>query len=108
MRDLTLTRPRTFIVALVAAAVMLSGCQTLDPYTGEQKTSDTTKGALIGTAAGAVAGVLVGGSRKQVLIGAGIGALVGGLVGNYMDRQEAALRAQRHALRGYDRSQYAG
>jgi outer membrane protein OmpA-like peptidoglycan-associated protein len=94
MRDLILTRPRSFIVALVAAAVMLTGCQTLDPYTGEQKTSDTTKGALIGTAAGAVAGVLVGGSRKQVLIGAGIGALVGGLVGNYMDRQEAALRAQ--------------
>ena len=94
MRDLILTRPRSFIVALVAAAVMLTGCQTLDPYTGEEKTSDTTKGALIGTAAGAVAGVLVGGSRKQVLIGAGIGALVGGLVGNYMDRQEAALRAQ--------------
>jgi len=89
-----LTLPRTFIAALVAAAVMLAGCQTLDPYTGEEKTSDATKGALIGTAAGAVAGVLVGGSRKQVLIGAGIGALVGGLVGNYMDRQEAALRKQ--------------
>jgi outer membrane protein OmpA-like peptidoglycan-associated protein len=82
------------IVGLVATAVTLGGCQTLDPYTGETKTSDATKGALIGTAAGAVAGVLVGGSRKQVLVGAGIGALVGGLVGNYMDRQEAALRAK--------------
>ena len=29
-----------------------------------------------------------------MLLGAGIGALTGGLVGNYMDRQEAKLRAQ--------------
>lgn len=94
MRDRTFSRPRSVMVAMIATAIMLAGCQTIDPYTGEQKTSDTTKGALIGTAAGAVAGVIVGGSRKQVLIGAGIGALVGGLVGNYMDRQEAALRAQ--------------
>jgi outer membrane protein OmpA-like peptidoglycan-associated protein len=32
--------------------------------------------------------------RKRALIGAGVGALAGGAVGNYMDRQEAKLRAQ--------------
>jgi outer membrane protein OmpA-like peptidoglycan-associated protein len=32
--------------------------------------------------------------RQHALIGAGIGALAGGAVGNYMDRQEAKLRAE--------------
>ena len=32
--------------------------------------------------------------RNAVLIGAGIGALSGGAIGDYMDRQEAELRAQ--------------
>ena len=57
--------------ALLSAVVatLLAGCYTMDPYTGDKKVSDTTKGA-------------------------GIGALAGGAVGNYMDRQEAKLRAQ--------------
>ena len=85
---------RTLTLA-TAITLALAGCQTIDPYTGEQKTSDTTKGAGIGAAAGAIAGALfTGGSRKGILIGAGIGALAGGAVGNYMDRQEAKLRAQ--------------
>lgn len=33
-------------------------------------------------------------SRNGALIGAGIGALAGGAIGNYMDNQEAELRAQ--------------
>ena len=83
-------------VAVLAAAVTLAlaGCQTMDPYTGEQKTSNTAKGAGIGAAAGALAGALFSGKRKAVLIGAGIGALTGGAIGNYMDREEAKLRAQ--------------
>jgi outer membrane protein OmpA-like peptidoglycan-associated protein len=83
-------------LALLAAAVTLAlaGCQTMDPYTGEQKTSNTAKGAGIGAAAGALAGALFSGKRKAVLIGAGIGALTGGAIGNYMDREEAKLRAQ--------------
>ena len=32
--------------------------------------------------------------RQRALIGAGVGALAGGAIGNYMDRQEAELRAQ--------------
>ncbi|EPR15711.1 cell envelope biogenesis protein OmpA [Agrobacterium radiobacter DSM 30147] len=34
------------------------------------------------------------GRRNAALIGAGIGALAGGAIGNYMDGQEAELRAQ--------------
>ena len=82
------------VVVLTAAITLaLAGCQTMDPYTGEQKTSNTTKGAGIGAAAGALAGALFSGKRKAVLIGAGIGALTGGAIGNYMDREEAKLRA---------------
>lgn len=78
--------------------LMLSGCSTTNPYTGEQQTSKATKGAAIGAAAGIAAGLLAGDDaderRKRALIGAGVGALSGGGVGYYMDQQEAKLRAQ--------------
>ena len=86
------------IAVLTIAAVYLSGCTTTDPYTGEQKMSNTAGGALIGAGLGAATGLLVGGSatgrRDAALVGAGIGALGGGLIGNYMDSQESELRAQ--------------
>ena len=83
------------VVLLTAAiTVALAGCQTIDPYTREQKTSNTAKGAGIGAAAGALAGAIFSGNRKAVLIGAGVGALAGGAIGNYMDREEAKLRAR--------------
>ncbi|ANH06364.1 MULTISPECIES: OmpA family protein [Shinella] len=86
-------------VALVAlAATYLSACTTTDPYTGEQKVSNTAGGAAIGAGVGAVAGLLIGNNpvqrRNAALIGAGVGALAGGAIGNYMDNQEAELRAQ--------------
>lgn len=88
----------TKVVAMgVAASFALSACTSIDPYTGEQKTSNTTWGAGIGALAGAVGGYLIGGGnakdrRKSALIGAGIGALGGGAIGYYMDQQEASLR----------------
>ena len=86
------------IAVLAIAAVYLSGCTTTDPYTGQQKMSNTAGGALIGAGLGAATGLLVGGSaagrRDAALVGAGIGALGGGLIGNYMDSQESELRAQ--------------
>jgi outer membrane protein OmpA-like peptidoglycan-associated protein len=85
-------------VLVAAIAGLLAGCMTTDAYTGESKVSKTTKGAGIGALAGAAAGALMGGDskahRKNALIGAGVGALAGAAVGNYMDRQEAKLRAQ--------------
>ncbi|MEN9896015.1 MAG: hypothetical protein RIR97_1867 [Pseudomonadota bacterium] len=85
------------IVAL--ATTFLASCTTVDPYTGEQKISKTAGGAALGALAGAAGGLLVAGKsgadpRAAALIGAGIGGLGGGLVGNYMDNQEAELRAQ--------------
>ena len=91
-------RSRKIILTMVTAMVFVSGCKTLDAYTREEKTSSTTKGALIGAGIGAVIGLISGDDaverRQRALIGAGVGALAGGSVGYYMDKQEAELRAQ--------------
>lgn len=85
-------------VAVLVTALVAAGCQTIDAYTGEKKTSSATKGAAIGAAAGAVVGAISGDNsrerRKRALIGAGIGGLAGGAVGAYMDKQEAELRKE--------------
>lgn len=85
-------------VVTLCLSVVLGGCQTLDPYTQESKTSNATKGATIGAIAGAVVGLASGDDaverRQRAMIGAGVGALAGGSVGYYMDKQEAELRAQ--------------
>ena len=91
-------RSRKIILTMVTAMVFVSGCKTLDAYTREEKTSSTTRGALIGAGIGAVIGLISGDDaverRQRALIGAGVGALAGGSVGYYMDKQEAELRAQ--------------
>ena len=85
------------LLAMTATAFLVSACTT-DPYTGEQKISNTAGGAGIGALAGAALGTLAGGDdRRNALIGAGIGALAGGAIGATMDRNEAELRQQ---LRG--------
>lgn len=85
-------------LAILTGAVLVAACQTLDPYTGEAKTSRATKGALIGAAAGAVVGLVSGDDaverRQHAMILAGVGALAGGAIGNYQDKQEAELRAE--------------
>lgn len=86
------------ILTIATAAVVVTGCETLDPYTRETQTSKAVKGAAIGAAAGAVIGLISGDDaverRQHALIGAGIGGLAGAAIGNYMDRQEAKLRAE--------------
>ncbi|CAM5409064.1 outer membrane protein OmpA-like peptidoglycan-associated protein [Aquamicrobium terrae] len=82
------------VIAAVAMAVFVGGCTT-DPYTGEQKVSNTAGGAVIGALGGAALGTLAGGNdRRNALIGAGIGALAGGAIGSVMDQNENELRAQ--------------
>jgi outer membrane protein OmpA-like peptidoglycan-associated protein len=88
---------KNLVVYSVCSALLLAGCQTTNPYTGEQQTSKSTWGAAGGALAGAAIGALTNtNSGKQAarnaMIGAGIGALAGGAVGGYMDQQEAELR----------------
>ncbi|WP_375449998.1 OmpA family protein [uncultured Devosia sp.] len=87
------------ILIAALAALSLSACTTINPYTGDEQLSNTAGGALIGTGGGAVAGALIGAAvggdpRVGALIGAGVGGLTGAAIGDYMDDQEAELRAQ--------------
>jgi len=89
---------RVLRYAVLGVVVLVGGCKTLEPYTGDEQTSKATRGAIIGAAAGAVVGLMSGDDalerRQRALIGAGVGALAGGSIGYYMDRQEAKLRAE--------------
>ena len=94
-------------LAAAAMATALAGCATTGggyyggqpqqyPPQEQDGMSQTQKGALIGAAVGAVAGLLSGDDaterRQRALVGVGIGGLAGGAIGNYQDRQERALR----------------
>ena len=82
-------------IATGLAAIALAGCMTTDPYTGEEKTSKTTRGAAIGAVSGAVIGAATASDEdrgKGAATGAVAGGAIGAGIGNYMDRQEKALR----------------
>lgn len=87
-----------FVIAGLAA-LTLSACSSVNPYTGDSELSNTAGGAIVGAGSGAVVGGILGAAtgndpRVAALIGAGVGALTGASVGRYMDQQEAELRAQ--------------
>ncbi len=84
-------------VAAALSVSLLAGCTTMDPYTGEQKTSQATKGAGIGALSGAILGSVVAGKGNReegALAGALLGGAVGGGIGYYQDQQEMALRQE--------------
>jgi len=87
---------RTAGCLLLAGALSLSACSTINPYTGEKQTSKAAGGAAIGAVSGALIGIATSDSAKErkerALAGAGIGAIAGGGVGYYMDVQEAKVR----------------
>ncbi len=72
--------------------VVLSGCATTQGENGK-----ATYGAIGGALVGALLGSQMdndGNRDTGIIVGALAGAAAGGAVGNYMDRQEAAMRAQ--------------
>ncbi len=82
-----------FIILL--CAICFVGCESVDPYTGEKKTSNTGKGAGIGAVAGAVLGAAASSKKDRTrgaLTGAVVGGAIGGGVGKYMDNQETKMR----------------
>lgn len=74
--------------------IAITGCKSIDPYTGEEQFSQTSKYALGGVLAGAAAGQIAGKDTNSTLTGAVAGALAGAGLGYYFDRQEEALRAE--------------
>ncbi len=80
---------------LCASIILMTGCSTTNPYTGNKQTAKATTGALIGATAGALLGYATADKEKRkerALKGAGIGAITGGGVGYYMDVQETKLK----------------
>lgn len=82
------------ISLLLLGVIAIAGCKSIDPYTGEEQFSQTSKYALGGIIAGAAAGQIAGKDTKSTLTGVAAGALAGAGLGYYFDRQEAALRAE--------------
>ena len=80
------------IISLIILVVLMTACQSVDPYTGEQQASKKTKYSIGGAIAGAVAGQIAGKDTESTLKGAAIGGLAGLGIGAYQDKQEAALR----------------
>lgn len=86
-----------FALPLALSGMVLSGCTSMDAYTGEKQVSGTTTGAIAGSLIGAVIGAATAPKEdraRRAIIGAGIGGVAGGGVGYYMDRQEAQLREE--------------
>lgn len=91
---------KILLATVMACIALVSGCTTFDPYTGEEKTTSTVKGAGIGAGTALVLSYLANKDessserKKRMLRDASIGAIAGGGVGYYMDTQEAKLRKQ--------------
>ena len=52
-------------ILIVSVALLLGACMSTDPYTGNQKVSNTAKGAGIGALAGAVIGAATSSSDDR-------------------------------------------
>ncbi|MGB0360538.1 MAG: OmpA family protein, partial [Endozoicomonas sp.] len=78
---------------VISVLIMIAGCQTTDPYTGQQEINKSSKYGLGGVLAGAALGALADG-KDGALKGAMIGGATGAGYGYYLDRQETALRQE--------------
>ena len=83
---------KTKVMSVVAAAALLSGCNSVDASKQDQ-----------GLVAGAVAGGIVGSAASRgrpggTILGALVGGIVGSQVGRSMDRQDRILAQQAEIL----------
>jgi outer membrane protein OmpA-like peptidoglycan-associated protein len=82
---------KSIITTLALSMLLLTGCQSVDPYTGQSQTSNATAGTAVGAIGGAAIGAIAGGGRGA-LIGGALGGLTGALVGSTVDKQNEELR----------------
>ena len=76
---------------LLLAMVLFTACKSVDPYTGESKVNNKTKGAATGAVVGGIIGGIANG-KNGALTGAAVGGLAGLGYGAYLDKQETELR----------------
>jgi uncharacterized protein YcfJ len=79
---------------ILSAAVLIASLVTVNNsvYAQSRPVSDQAKGAIVGGAAGAVAGGLIGHNVKGALIGTAIGAGGGYIVGDAVRRKKIKKR----------------
>jgi len=85
------------IVVLSISAIILSGCNTLDPYSGEVKTSNSVIYGVGGAVLCGVGGAMVSGKKDQLkgaIIGSTACGALGSIYGNSLDEQESLLRRE--------------
>jgi len=82
-------KTKTLFLLFLAAALVITGCESMGPKT---KTGAVAGGAL-GAAAGGIIGYQSGHPLAGAGIGAAIGALSGGLIGSAMDQKDKAAMA---------------
>ena len=80
------------VAAMAAPLAMTAGCTTTDPYTGERKVNNASRGAAIGAVVGTVGGIVGSDKTSDAVLAGAAGAAIGGGIGVYMDRQEQELR----------------
>jgi outer membrane protein OmpA-like peptidoglycan-associated protein len=88
------TLNKTFKTAIAALALplLMLGCTTINPYTGQQQVSRAVKyGAISSVVCGLVGAVENGQHARNAAAGCGV---IGAGVGAYMDVQEAELRQE--------------
>ena len=90
---------KAITLGVSAAALLVAGCTTTDPYRSQPIRNNTGTGAIAGAIGGALLGYLTNTSdseqgRRNALIGAGVGALAGAGIGQYMDRQQRAMEQE--------------
>lgn len=81
---------KTTLLMFIIGMFSLVGCQTLDPYTGESRTSKATKyGVGAAIVCGLIGATKSGKRARNAALGCGA---IGAGVGAYMDHQEKQLR----------------
>lgn len=79
-------------LATLSLSLLLSACTTINPYTGQQQTSNAVRyGAIGGVVCGLIGAAESGQRARNAALGCGA---IGAGIGAYMDVQEAELRQQ--------------
>lgn len=86
------SNPLSMTAMTLTMVLVFVGCTTIDPYTGEQRTSRAVQYGAIGAVVCGLVGATEN-SRRARNAAAGCGAIGAG-VGAYMDAQEAELREE--------------
>lgn len=85
--SLPLPSPRTSVIALAAATLVLAGCENMS-----ERQQGTAKGAAIGAVAGAVLSSATGGKAGTgAVVGGAVGAVAGNLWSKRMEDKRAAM-----------------